>query len=257
MRWTRIASLVRRDYRCFQNSRWKWMEVFYFPITSVIIWGLFALWSHELGTELGKIAVILNIFWSYVYIVQSTADIQVNEDMWAKSGRNVFAAGVTVWEYITAHSLFSLLVSIPALLLILLVSYVFFGLNFMVAQPLQTLHLLTITAFVGVTWGIIIGAILFLAGRDFAFLSWSVFQLFIMLSFPLFPVSLLPTGVQTIAGLMPLTSIFEAVRHFAVGESIVLGKAWILSVMYFAFSLLFYWWATDYAKKTGKLVKSF
>ncbi len=257
MNLQRIFGLVKRDYQSFQNGKWKWIEAFYFPITTVFIWGLFSLWSKEMGTELGGIIVITNIFWSYVYIVQSMANVQMAEDLWSHSGRSVFAAGVTQWEYALAHSIFSVLVSLPAILVILALAFFVFKLNFMLLFPWQTLHLLFLTGVIGVTWTIIIAGMLFLAGREFGFLSWSVFHLFIMLSFPLFPLELLPTAAQKFALLMPLTELFAAVRALSVGATFSLAKAWTTSLIYIILGSAFYQFAVSYARKSGKLVKGF
>lgn len=257
MNYNRILSLVKRDLQSFRNSKWKWLEVFYFPITSIIIWGLFALWGTELGTDVGKIAVIINIFWSYVYIVQSTADILINEDMWSHAGRNVFATGVTTWEYVLAHCFFSVLVSLPALIFIFGFAYWLFRLDFMLLFPLATLHLMAITMVVGITWAIIIAALLFLTGRELNFISWSLFQLFIMLSFPLFPTELLPKFFHFLAKIMPLTEIFSAVRALAQGNSFSLYNAWIITAVYFLLAIFFYQFAVNYSRKSGKMVKSF
>ncbi|MBI2667029.1 ABC transporter permease [Candidatus Woesearchaeota archaeon] len=257
MNLQRTWALVKRDYQSFKNGKWKWLEAFYFPITTIFIWGLFSMWSKEMGTELGKVIVIINIFWSYVYIVQSTANTQMSEDLWSHSGRSLFAAGVTAWEYVLARCIFSLLISLPVLLIILSLALFFFKLNFMLIFPLQTLHLLFLTACIGITWAIIIAGLLFLAGREFGFLSWSLFHLFIMLSFPLFPVELLPTAVQNFASAMPLTELFSAVRSLSVGEAFSLGKAWIISLVYLVLGSFFYQFAVSRARKSGKLVKGF
>jgi len=257
MNLQRILSLVKRDFQSFRNGKWKWMEVFYFPITTVFIWGMFSIWGKQLGTELGSVILITNIFWSYVFVVQSTANMQISEDLWSHSGRSVFAAGVTHGEYVTAHAFFSLLVSIPALLIIFAIALFFFKLNFMLLFPWQTLHLVVLTMVIGVTWSIIIAGLLFLAGREFGFLSWSLFQLFIMLSFPLFPIELLPQGAQALASIMPLTELFSAVRQLATNNLFSLQKAWIVTLIYFFAGILLYKLAIFYARKSGKLMKGF
>ena len=257
MNFNHIKSLIKRDFCTFRNSKWKWLEVFYFPITSIIIWGLFALWTKELGSLAGKIALTVNIFWSYLFVVQSSADYEVNEDMWGRSGRNVFAAGITHWEYITAHCLFSVIISLPVFFLMLLIAHSIFGINLLFLFPAYTIHLMLFTIFLGITWAIIIAGLLVLLGRELNFITWSFLQLFIMLSFPLIPIENLPKVMQTFAKFMPFTPLFSAARKIAVGITSSLAKGWMIALIYFIFALIFYELAFHFARKTGRLAKAF
>jgi len=117
-------------------------------------------------------------------------------------------------------------------------------------------YLTLITLISSVALAIMIAAFIIFLGRDYAFLSWTILQLFILLSAPLFPVSILPLPLQIIAHFMPFTNIFVAVREMVrtgfVEESI-LTRALMVSLVYLFLSSPLYLFAFKRAKKTGKL----
>jgi len=64
----------------FIRSKWKVVEFFYFPITTIVIWGLFAMYTKGFAVETGLMVLGINIFWSYSFISQSTINLQMCED---------------------------------------------------------------------------------------------------------------------------------------------------------------------------------
>ncbi|MBC7189072.1 hypothetical protein H5U35_02495, partial [Candidatus Aerophobetes bacterium] len=95
MRWYKISALIFRDFVIFTRSQWRLVEFFYFPITTVIIWGFFALFAREFAKEAGLMILLVSVFWSYSYICQSTINLQMNEDIWSGSLKQVLSSGIS------------------------------------------------------------------------------------------------------------------------------------------------------------------
>lgn len=257
MKFFRINALIQRDYKIFLMSRWRWLEFFYFPITSLIIWGLFALWTGEFASAAGSVALVINVFWSYAYIVQSTINLSMSEDAWHKETHHLFITGIGKWEYLFARIIFGLLISIINLALMLIITHLLF-LN-LSNIFFQVIFFSLLSAILSISLAIFIAGLIFILGRDFAWLAWSALQFFILLSFPLSPLEILPAPLQTIAKFMPYGEFFEGVRN------LLFNKPWIgniisasfLAIIYFGIGLAIYRFGFDYSRKSGKFAKMF
>lgn len=257
MKLSRIIALTNRDYLVFIRSKYRWLEFFYFPITSIIIWGGFALWTGEFANFAGKIALIINVFWSYAYVVQSTINLSMNEDAWHSEIHHLFVCGIGKWEYLISKIIFSILISLANLFVMLTIMHFLF-LNIS-SIAIQILSLCFLTAFVSVGLAILIAGLFLILGRDYAWMAWSASQFFILLSFPLLPIEFLPPQLQNLPKVMPYGSLFQAVRNLLLNrkwiESFTLS--FIAGIFYLILGLVIYKFGFDYSRKSGKFAKMF
>jgi len=256
MRWYKVVALIFRDFIIFTRSRWRLVEFFYFPVTTVIIWGFFALYTREFARSAGLMVLVINVFWSFSYICQSTINLQMNEDIWSGSLKQVLASGISEFEYILARIVSSAVISI-IIMFIMLVVTCFFG--FSIKGKFNTiLHLTGITLIGSVALSVVIAAFIIFLGRDYAFLAWTILQLFVLLSAPLFPVDILPAPLQWLAQVMPFTRVFAAVRKLVSEGSVassLLVDALEIVLVYLALSFPLYFLAFRRARKVGKLAR--
>jgi len=257
MKLKRIKTLIYRDYLIFLKSKYRWLEFFYFPITSLIIWGGFALWTKEFASLAGRIALVVNVFWSYAYVVQSTTNLSINEDAWHSEIHHIFISGIGKWEYIISKTLFGLFISLANLFAMLFVMhFLFFQISHMI---LEIFMLSLLTAFISISLALLIAGLFFTLGRDYAWLSWSVLQFFILLSFPLSPLEMLPPSLQAIAKLMPYAYLFQAIRNLIFNkpflENFILSFE--LGIFYLVIGALVYKFGFDFSRKSGKFAKMF
>jgi len=257
MKLSRIKALAYRDYLIFIKSKWRWIELFYFPITSLIIWGFFALWTGEFASVAGRIALVVNVFWSYAYCVQSTINLSINEDTWHSEAHHLFISGIGKWEYLFGRIIFSLIVSSLNMVFMLLTTHFLF---FNISRIIFEMVVFTVlTALTSIGIAILTAGLYFMLGREYAWLSWSSLQFFILLSFPLSPIEILPHFLQTFAKFMPYGLFFQALRN------LLIGKFWfrdfcfssLVAFLYFSSSVLIYKLGFDYSRKSGKFAKMF
>ena len=104
MDFNKIRALVHRDLLIIRRSKWRLVEIFYFPITTIIIWGFFAIHSKSFYFEAGLLVLIVNIFLNFAFVAQSTVNMQMMQDSWSGSLKQLFLSGVSEVEYV-AHSL--------------------------------------------------------------------------------------------------------------------------------------------------------
>ena len=256
MKYHKIKALIYRDFKILTRAKWRIAETIYFPITTIIIWGFFALYSKEIAIQAGLIVLTVNIFWNFAYIAQSTANMQIMEDLWAGSLKQLFLSGITEFEYIIARLFTATIMSVLVMAIILGIATVF--IPGILAKPFSIFVLALITLLGSLALSVIIAAINISAGREYGFLAWTALQLFILLSAPFNPVSLFPKFMQYIAYIMPFTFIFESARSLVINGTIdnfVLFKSFIVVSIYFLISWPIYHLSFKRARRTGMLAK--
>ena len=254
MKLSRMLALTYRDFLIFRRVKWKAVQFIYFPITTVLIWGLFAIYSRETALEAGLSVLVINIFWSFAQLSQNIVNIQMMEDIWSNSLKQVLLAGFTETEYIVSRLLSSTVTSFAVVFMMLGLA-VPFGLNIF---SIHLVKLLFCTILASLSLAIMVSALLLVMGREYGFLAWSALQIFILLSAPFFPADVFPRFIQYISYVMPFTDVFAAARMIAttgVIENSLVTKALIISTCYLAISWPLYKLSFRRAKKTGLLAK--
>jgi len=102
MKLRNILAVVGNDINIIRRVKWRVLELTYFPLTSVLIWGLFALQTRQYAIESGLIVLVVNLFWSFCQIAQQEANILIMEDLWSFSIKHILISGVSEFEYLIA-----------------------------------------------------------------------------------------------------------------------------------------------------------
>jgi ABC-2 type transport system permease protein len=246
-----------RDFRIFTMTKWRAVELVYFPLTTVIMWALFAVYSRSFSGETGLMLLGINIFWSFAYLTQSTANLQMSEDTWSGSMKQILVSGISEMEYILARIISSVLIS-SLIMAMMLVSTYLFGFTFFLANigPVLALGLMTLIASIAMAM-VVAGLIVYL-GPEYNFLAWTTLQVFILLSAPFYSVDVFPEPFRSLSLGMPFTNVFSSVRSLintgAVStELYVAGFA--VGLLYLAASVPLYRHLYCRAKLSGKLAK--
>jgi len=254
MRWSKIAALMYRDSIVIRRVKFRIMDIIYFPLTTLIIWGLFAIYSRQMAAEAGLIVLIINIFWNFAHVAQTTSNVLMMEDIWSGSFKQVLLSGISEFEYITARLLSSGITSIFVVLMLTSLSLLL-DINFF---SVHTIFLILITLIGSLSLAILIAAFVVFAGREYGFLVFSAMQLFIMLSAPFFPKEIFPKVLVYLSYIMPFTAVFEAARAFSTTGTVPLNLLlWGAAVTlgYFVFAWPMYYLSFRRSKRTGMLAR--
>jgi len=258
MKVNRILALLYRDFLIFSRVKWRLAETFYFPITTILIWGLFSIFMGRFAVEAGLIVLVMNIFWNFAYTAQNTTNMSMLEDVWSGGFRQLFVSGITATEFVIARLLFSMIISLFLILVMSIISYYVFDVS-LIIQKFSIFTILTfITMISSLALAVIIAALLFVFGREYGFLAWTMLQLFILLSAPFYTVDILPKPVQYISQLMPYTDVFESARNLITTGTVssnLLLRGFVISISYLLISFPIYYSAFNLARKNGNLVK--
>ncbi|MBW2972495.1 ABC transporter permease [Candidatus Woesearchaeota archaeon] len=256
MRWRKISSLMYRDSLVIRRIKYRSLEIVYFPITTVIIWGLFAVYARQMAAEAGLIVLIINIFWAFAHLAQTNSNILMMEDIWSGSLKQVLLTGITEFEYIIARMMTASVTS--TFMVIVLVSLsLLFGINFF---HTDVIFLILITLIGSLALSVVVASRIFYMGREYGFLTWSAIQLFIMFSAPFFPKEMFPKALLYLSYVMPFTAVFEAARGFSttgtVPHALLIWGAAVVAG-YFVVSWPLYYLSFRRAKKNGMLARMY
>lgn len=256
MRLNNIAAVVKNDVQVIRSVKLRLLEITYFPLATVLIWGLFSLYSRQYAPQAGLIVLIANLFWTFSQLAQQQANILIMEDLWTLSIKHVFVAGVTEVEYILAKLFTSTVIAVTVTAVLIVIANAFGAPMF---ANLPTVAFLAGTALLGsLALAVMIAGTVMMLGREYAFLSWSSLHFFILFSGPFYSTTVFPSGIRWISELMPFTSVFEGARALATGApvtSALLTHALIVALAYFVLAWPYYAWAFWRARKTGTLAK--
>lgn len=253
MNLNKMRALVYRDLLIIRRSKFRLVEIFYFPLTTIIIWGLFAVNARSFAVEAGLIVLIVNIFWNYALIAQSTVNMQLMEDSWSGSLKQLLLSGISSTDYVIARLITSTIVSSLVLTLLLGISM---GFGWVPSSQLALiLQLAILTLIVSLAMAVFVTALILVLGRSYGFLSWTALQLFVLLSAPFFPRSIFPPGISHLSYVMPYTHIFEAARNVSAGSEVTWLPAIVIAIAYFILVWPLYVYMFSLARKKGTLAR--
>ncbi len=256
MRLNNVLAVVQNDARVIKRVKWRLLEITYFPLTSILIWGLFALYSREFAVEAGLIVLIVNLFWSFCHLAQQQANILIMEDLWSLSIKHVLVSGVSEFEYLMAKLITSTSAAVVIGTLLVLVANAF---GAPLLANIKIVVLIALIALLGsLSLAIGIAGTVMMMGREYGFLSWSMLQLFIFFSAPFYSPSIFPSAIRWITEIMPFTRIFEAARAIATGAPIpsaLLWSAFFVTATYFALAWPYYYFCFRRTRKSGMLAR--
>ena len=250
---SRIIALIYRDLLIIKRSKWRLVEIFYFPLTTMIMWGFFASYSKSFAAEAGLLVLVISLFWNFAYVAQSTVNMQMMEDAWSGSLKQLFLSGVSEIEYVVARMVTATLMSLPVLAMMFAVS-LFSGWNFVAVLPTAAIISL-LTLLTSLAMAVLIIGLIVVLGRGYGFLAWTALQAFVLLSAPFFPKEVFPGVRRRGSEVMPYTYIFEAARNLVTGAPVLLGKAAATTTIYFIIAWPIYVYCFRIARKNGNLVK--
>ncbi len=253
MKLNRIIALLYRDLLIIRRSKWRIVELIYFPVTTILIWGFFSIYSKSFSLEVGLTILIINIFWNFAYFAQNTANMQIMEDVWSGSLKQLLVSGISEVEYMLSRMITASIISLVTLVIMVGIS-MFFSRNLFYSVP-QFIAISLLTLIISLAMSVLISALIVYLGKSYGFLAWTALQAFVFLSAPFFPKETFPDIVRYVSLVMPYTYIFEAARALPSGINIPVGSAVIVAVAYTAFVWPIYLYLFRIARKKGNLVR--
>lgn len=260
MRFQRIIALFMRHMYLYRRSIPRLMEVVYWPLLDLLVWGFITVYLAKFKENLpGFITFFIGalILWDILFRAQQGISVSFLEDVWSKNLLNLFASPLGPAEYIFSLMLVSIAKLVMVSTVMTLLAWLLYSFNiFLLGLSLIPFFLNLII--MGWAIGIITTALILRLGQEAEVLAWALGFLFMPVSAVFYPVSVLPKFLQSIARYVPASHVFEGMREVVTSGSVSIGELiWSssLNALYILVAFSFFFWNFSAVKRKGFLVR--
>ncbi|MGR9106721.1 MAG: ABC transporter permease [Gammaproteobacteria bacterium] len=255
----RIFALLRRYLYLLRNSWPRVVELAYWPVIQIILWGLierfFVAHSDWLAQASGMLIAAV-LLWDVLFRAQLGVSIVFFEELYSRNLGQLFVSPLRPYELVSALLLISLLrtlfgIGAAALLAIALYHFSIFDLGLPLLAFFGNLLVM------GWAIGIFVVALVLRYGLGAEGLAWALVFAFAPLSGIYYPVSSLPPWGQAIAAGLPSSYVFEGMRglmlHQGFSFELFFAAVW-LNIAYLLLGALLFVLAFRSARRRDLLL---
>ncbi len=257
----RIAAMLGRYYYLFRGSAPRLIELAYWPVVQVTLWGFITKFFLEHSSWLAHAAGALLagvLLWDVLFRGQLGLSVSFLEEMWARNLGQLFASPLRPMELMAAMMLASLVRTAiglaPATLVAwLLYEYSIYSLGFALLAFFANLMMF------GWAIGLGVCALLIRFGLAAESFAWATIFILAPLSAVYYPVEILPETLQAVAAALPSSHVFEGMRAVMIEGAFRTDLfLWAigLNLVYLAVGALLFLWAFEVARHRGLILQS-
>lgn len=260
MKWHRIQALLIRNLYLYRRSIPRIMDIFYWPVMELLLWGFLSVYLDRLNLANFNIVTFLLgalIFWDLLSQAQRTVSVAFLEDIWERNLLNIFVTPLRVGEFLASTLLlgFVRIILVGAVMGIL--AFLFYKFNILLFGFYLIPFLASLLLF-GWALGIFTTGIILRYGTAAQVLAFGFIFLIQPFSAVFYPVSALPEALRIVAYLLPSTYVFEGMRAVIQTGSFPatqLGLAILSTFIYMFLSSAVFYIMFRKAKERGALMK--
>jgi ABC-2 type transport system permease protein len=211
---TRVGALVLRHVYLLRSSWPRLLEVIYWPLVQMVMWGFLQSYLNQQsgmlaragGTLIGAI-----LLWDILVRSQLGFSISFLEEMWSRNMANLLISPLTRSELLVALMSVSVLRLAIGIVPVTLLAIWFFGFNLWgLGFALAAFFLnLLLTAW---AVGILVSGLVLRNGLGAEGFAWTIMFLFLPVCCVFYPVETLPEFLRWVAWSLPPTYVFEGMR---------------------------------------------
>ena len=259
MNWNKVYGLSLRHFYLIRSSFPRILDLIYWPSIQIFLWGFiskfFTMSSSYYNNTVG---VILSAAILYDFLFRSSISYNMMflEEIWSRNFTNLFISPIKIKEIIAALTLTAIVRTLIGMVPAALLAIPLFGVSiFKIGVPLILL-LISLYIF-GITLGLLVTSGLIRYGPSFENIAWASLFFLAPLGCIYYPIEILPASLQIIAKALPLVHIFEEMRNILLNNSVDyfnIIKSISISVVYFIFGVIVFYFSYFGAKKRGTLI---
>ncbi len=236
------------------------MEIFYWPLLDLVVWGFITVYLGQFESGLPHIAAFFIgalILWDILFRAQQGITISFLEEIWSRNLMNLFASPLKPGEFLAATIIISFCKVVAVLIVSVFVAWAFYSFNLFVLGVSLIPFILNLII-MGWSIGILTTAIIMRYGQEAEVMAWGMVFIFQPVSCVFYPVSVLPGFLQTVAHVIPAAHVFEGMRAVITNDGFPLPELmWAsgLNALYLLASILWFHHIYDVVKAKGILVR--
>ncbi len=260
MRVHRITALMSRHLYLYNRSLPRLMEVFYWPLLDLVIWGFITHFMAKHQTQVPAFVTFLLgalILWDVLFRAQQAITLAFLEDLWARNLINLFASPLKPSEFLAAAMLISVLKVTAVSVVMGLCAVTFFSYNLLVLG-IWLLPFVANLVVMGWAIGVCTSSLIMRFGQEASYLAWGVVFLFQPVSCVFYPIEVLPEWLRPVAQINPAAHVFEGMRAVLTDAAAPwshLVWAVALNVLLLTSAITWFFQTFAYCKEQGRLVR--
>jgi ABC-2 type transport system permease protein len=256
----RIWGLMYRHLALFRRSWPRVLELMYWPVLGMCIWGFTASFLVRRMGPGAAVAVsgLLGgvLLWEVCLRSQMGMAISFLEELWSRNLGHVFVSPLRPWEMVAALIALSAIRMLIGVAPAVLLAWLFYAFNLFTLGPILVLFVMNLMM---LGWAVALGVVSLILrhGAGAEPLAWSVLFGLAPFSAVFYPVSVLPTAVRPIALALPSAHVFEGMRAALMHGVIAwdhLIWAFGLNLVWLAGAVALFAWQFHEARVRGALL---
>jgi ABC-2 type transport system permease protein len=256
----RILALASRHLMLYRRSPQRIMEIVYWPVLDLLLWGFITIYLSQFETLLPRFVTFFLgalILWDILFRAQQGISISFLEEVWSRNLLNLFVSPLRPIEFLSSAMLISIIKVVFSSIATILLAVLIYDFN------LFTIGFSLIPFFINLVmmgWaiGIFTTAIILRYGQQAEVLAWGLVLFVQPFSAVFYPVSVLPPVLQKVAQFIPSAHVFEGMRAVVAGGGFPTGPllwAFGLNLAYLLLSLRFFYKMFEIVRRRGLLVR--
>jgi ABC-2 type transport system permease protein len=211
----RIWGLMYRHLALYRRSWPRMLELCYWPVLQMCIWGFTAsfLAARTGNALITAFATLLGgvLLWEVTLRSQMGLSISFMEEMWSRNLGHVFVSPLRPFEMIAALIGMSIIRMLIGVMPAILLAWAFYAFNLFSLGPVLILFFINLMI---MGWAVALGVVSLILrhGSGAEALAWGILFGLAPFSAVFYPVSVLPAVVQPIAWVLPSSHVFEGMR---------------------------------------------
>ncbi|MBI4044107.1 MAG: ABC transporter permease [Candidatus Diapherotrites archaeon] len=248
----RSYSQAYKSVKLLFKNGFRWFDITLWPLILLFSITFFVSFLESDARILSM--VVLGIMgWRAVYHIQMEIASNYMEEYWSNSLTHLFITPVRIVELVFGGLLSGALKFFMVFTMYYIVAWWFYG--FAITNWPVVLFAFFFLMVFGIALGMITLGLMFLFSSNAFSLSFTVPDIFVLISGVYYPVSVLPGPVQAFALLLPSAHAFNLLKSTLGFAEYDLLALVVSSIVWLIASYLFVSMAFRHAKKTGKLVR--
>lgn len=256
----RVWGLMYRHLALFRGSWPRLVELAYWPVLQMCIWGFTA---SFLATRSGSPAALAGgallggvLLWEVSLRSQMGMSITFLEEIWSRNLGHVFVSPLRPFELVTALIAMSAIRMLAGVMPAALLAWALYAFNLFALGPVLVLFFLNLMV-MGWAVALAVVSLILRHGAGAEALAWSVLFGLTPFAAVFYPVSVLPHVLQPVAFIVPASHVFEGMRSAITGGTVAwdqLGWAAGLNIVWLIGAALLFSYQFRVARSRGALL---
>jgi ABC-2 type transport system permease protein len=252
----RVFAIVLRQFYLVRGSISRLLPMFVWVMIDMVLWGFITKYlNHFTQSGFNFVPALLGavLLWDFLTRVMHGLTMAFLEDVWSRNFLNIFATPMTIAEYLAGLVVSSIATSSIALIVMVLVATLGFGLSFFVYGAMLAPFFLVLFM-CGIALGIVGISVVLRLGPAAEWFIWPVPAMLSPFVAVFYPLSTLPAWMRTVAYILPPSYVFENMRAIVGGGRASASALALSAGLALVYILLASWYFTctyRYAVRVG------